>query len=237
MNSRVRAIIEKVWEQRRSQEIDMIEGVYKSLGSPCRFLEVGCGRLGLLSGRDKLLNLSDNSFGLDVDFDALFKNEQVVHKICADCTSLPIRSKKFNIVVARWLFEHLKTPEIVLQEISRILTNNGYLFITTPNLYNYITLVSRFTPLHWHNVIRRKCHMHDNIPSYYRANTRARLKRLALQNNLVVKYCFCVPNSFLYYRFNKYLFFIMMIISNFLSRFTSKFHLKMICLMQKKADL
>ena len=234
MDSYIRVMVEKIWEERRNQEYDIIESITRNNGYAYRFLEVGCGCLGLLTKKDRLLNLFYNSFGVDIDLEKLSKNRQVRYRICGNCYNLPLKTSTFSIIVCRWVFEHLENPAIAIQEFSRILKKGGYLFITTPNLLNYTMLISKFTPITFHNWIRGKLQAHGNIPTYYRANTKWKIANLALQNGFVINYLDFTSLSFMYYRFNKHLFFIMKKISDCISKLSSQFHLKITCLMQKK---
>lgn len=236
MNSKVKATVVKVWEETRNKEYDIIENVCTNIGYLCRFLEIGCGSLGLLTKKDRLLNLSYNSFGVDIDLEELSKNNQVKYRICGNCYNLPLKTRTFDIIVCRWLFEHLKDPKSALQEFSRVLKKGGYLFITTPNLLNYTMLISKFTPKILHNWIRRKLQCHENMSTYYRANTKWKIANLAARNGFVINYLDFIPGSFMYYTFNKYLFFIMMKISDWILKLSSQFHLKIMCLMQIKTD-
>jgi SAM-dependent methyltransferase len=147
---------------------------------------------------------------------------------------LPFKNENFTIVVARWVVEHLENPERALQECARVLRKGGLLFVTTPNLLNYTMLIAKITPLWFHNCVTRKTGGRQDAPKYYRANTKKRLTQLAVENGFTVKYFSCDPGSFLYYAFNRYLFFGMKKISTMVSRVTSRFHLRMICLMQKR---
>jgi ubiquinone/menaquinone biosynthesis C-methylase UbiE len=71
----------------------------------------------------------------------LVKNKLLVLKkyypysffICADAQNLPFRSQLFKLVFASEVLEHLPKPETALDEWKRVLSNEGYLIITTPN--------------------------------------------------------------------------------------------------------
>jgi 2-polyprenyl-3-methyl-5-hydroxy-6-metoxy-1,4-benzoquinol methylase len=56
-----------------------------------------------------------------------------------DVRSIPLEENNFkqgsfDIILASHLIEHLNDPRCFLEETNRILKNNGYIFITTPNI-------------------------------------------------------------------------------------------------------
>jgi len=236
MDLEVKTIVEQIWAKERNNEYDIVEEAYESIGSPCRFLEVGCGRLGLLTKEDRLQNLSHDSLGVDIDFEALSNNRQARYRICGDCSALPLKKNSINIIACRWLFEHLADPETAIQELSRVLKGGGYLLITTPNLLNYLMILSKLTPTSFHNKIRLATGVHENYATFYRANTKWKIAKLASRSGLRIKHIKFTPYSFMYYSFHKHLFFFMMSLAKFISKFSSQFHLRITCLMQKPAD-
>ena len=234
MPAEVRSAVEKIWEEERNFEYDLIENAYKTIGSSCMLLEVGCGNLGLLTKEDRLVNLFNSSYGADIDIDALAKNKQVKFKVGADCNNLPFKEGTFDIISCRWLFEHLERPENTMKELSRVLNKRGYLYVHTPNLLNYAMLISKLTPLRFHTFVRGK--EHENCPTYYRANTKYKIKKLAHQNGLEIKHLSLRPYSYMYYSFSKHLFFAMKKVSTYISKYCSWFNLKIVCLMQKNGS-
>ncbi len=71
---------------------------------------------------------------------------------CCDVSSdiLPFPSGRFDIVVMSEVLEHLIDPDHALVELKRVLTPNGLLVTTTPNLaswINRILLLGGFQPL------------------------------------------------------------------------------------------
>jgi hypothetical protein len=84
--------------------------------------------------------------------------------------------------------EHLKQPETVFAEVARVSKPNGVFVVFTPNKFNYGMLVARATPYAFHLAYKRLTHYlnrgewrpfeDDVFPTYYRANTAARLRAL-----------------------------------------------------------
>lgn len=237
MHPEVRSAIEKIWEQERDQEYDIIGEIFRNTAFRSKTLDVGCGYLGMLFKEDKLEDSLLNSFGVDIDFMALSKNSKVKNRICADAHNLPFKTEIFDIIVCRWLLEHLKHPDIAMKEFARVLNKGGYLYAKTPNLLNYAMFISKNTPLRFHNFIRKLSKEGlENSPTYYRANTNWKLKKLALQNGFEIKNLIFRTYSFMYYSFSKHLFFIMRNISSFVSKFFPYLRLQVIVLMKKMDD-
>lgn len=107
----------------------------KRLKRTNRVLDVGCGDGYLMSLASPL---SGSVIGIDSEFTAValarpklepFTNCALLQ---ASCYSLPFANGYFNAVLLADVIEHLEDPERCLQEISRVLTPNGTLLITTP---------------------------------------------------------------------------------------------------------
>jgi len=53
---------------------------------------------------------------------------------CCDASKIPLDNQTFDTVVMTEVFEYLEKPELVLNEIYRLLTKNGYALISVPFL-------------------------------------------------------------------------------------------------------
>ncbi|MDO8600851.1 MAG: class I SAM-dependent methyltransferase [bacterium] len=74
-----------------------------------------------------------------------FKNVDVV----ADARVLPFRDNSVDMVISEFLLEHVPSPELVSQEISRIVKPGGYIYITVPFLHPYHGSPSDFKRWTW----------------------------------------------------------------------------------------
>src|SRR5690348_13933067 len=105
---------------------------------PCRILEFGCGH-GLI-----LQNLRDcDSVGVEID-----EREAAL----AQANGLDVRvghagrfhaGRKFDVVIASEVIEHMSDPQSLLENASRHLRQDGILLLTTPNGYGYYELSER----------------------------------------------------------------------------------------------
>ncbi len=104
--------------------------------SATNVLDVGCGD-GYLMGR--VSPLCDAVFGIDSESAAVTIAQEKLrsHANCklvmASCYELPFGGERFDLVLLADVIEHLESPETCLQELSRVLTRDGTLLLTTPN--------------------------------------------------------------------------------------------------------
>lgn len=102
--------------------------------SPCRgfALDIGCGENPYIF--HKHLN---NYIGMDIDISILKKVSQNlpnVSLICASGSHAPFKDATFNLIICTEVLEHLKNPEEMISEISRVLTKGGKAIISIPSL-------------------------------------------------------------------------------------------------------
>jgi SAM-dependent methyltransferase len=217
------------------REFTLVEQAQKSLNGSCRrFVDIGCGPYGLL-GRagDRLASLKPNSIGIDLDQAALRENPNIAHRVCASCYSLPLESNSVDLIVCRWVFEHLEHPERALAEFSRVLRKGGVVYIKTPNLWNYGMLISWATPTVLHNAFLNATGFGDNTPTFYRANTKRKLAELAEKGGFKVRNLESRSGSYMYYAFNKELFLTMRGLSRLMRKATDSGQLLLMCVLEK----
>ncbi|MCL2806461.1 MAG: class I SAM-dependent methyltransferase [Treponema sp.] len=100
-----------------------------------RILDIGCATGALL---DNLRNKGWHVTGVEISPCA----EYAVHTRKLDVKNIPLEANNFpdcsfDVVLASHLIEHLNAPSAFLKETFRILKNNGYCFITTPNISGF----------------------------------------------------------------------------------------------------
>ena len=234
MDGRVSGDVVKTRDEVLDHEYAVIEGLRTPAPRRPRLVDVGCGALGLLGRRDgRLVDLQADAVGIDIDRKSLATNRSVGHRLCASCYSLPLQDNSVDIVVCRWVFEHLENPEKAMQEFARVLRKGGFLYVKTPNLFNYAMAISWLTPTAFHNAFLSKSGMRENIPTFYRANTSRALNRLAAQTGFTVRTLERWPYSFMYFAFNRELFLLMRAFSRFVRKITDRTQLMMVCVLEK----
>lgn len=238
MDTRLRTEIRQIWYDVLDYEYRLLEDLLKTKDRDnVRFVDVGCGSLGLL-GRlgGRLARLKPFSLGIDIDHDELAKNLTVSHRVCASCYSLPLTNNSVDVIVCRWLFEHLKYPDQAMNEFARVLKKGGILYIKTPNLWNYAMIISWVTPTTFHNIIRLATGQNENTPTFYRANTERRLGQLAEKAGFAVRRLDTYSYSYMYYAFNKSIFHAMRSVSKWFNTKTRVAQQTLICAMEKVQD-
>lgn len=143
-----------------------------------RVLDVGCGHAELLR---ECLSRARTSCGIELDVDALRRNDVARLKAVADAERIPFRGSSFDLVVLAWVLEHLERPERVFAEIHRVLRPGGAVVFLTPNTWNYVVWLIRAVPHAFHEFFTTRLYgrgEHDTFPTRYRMNSPARIERL-----------------------------------------------------------
>ncbi|WP_307787715.1 class I SAM-dependent methyltransferase [Mycolicibacterium sp. S2-37] len=117
--------------------------------------------------------------GCDVD-EAVLSNPFVDHaEVIAPDGPLPYADNSFDIIFARFVFEHVQNAEIVANELTRVLKPGGLIASLTPNKYGYIAAAGTLVPNRLHvkalKAIQPKRKAVDVFPTKYRLNSRSAL--------------------------------------------------------------
>lgn len=64
---------------------------------------------------------------------------------------LPYEDGRFDLIVSRYVFEHVTEPEWAARELLRVLKPGGWICAITPNKWGYVALASRLTPNRLHS--------------------------------------------------------------------------------------
>lgn len=129
----------------RSEEItfDSRRLIGKAAGSKFLDLSCGVGSISILAAKDKF-----EVCGLDRNKNQLLY--QRVHKvslginlIMGDAQRLPFRNGSFDIAYCCHMLEHIVDDSSALNEIHRVLKDDGILFLSVPNIFNLSTRFKR----------------------------------------------------------------------------------------------
>ena len=78
--------------------------------------------------------------GLDIDKDRIHKLREKGYNVIYDdvqkLENLAKLNKKFDVIIAGELIEHLESPDVFLDDIKKFLNENGILILTTPNMFS-----------------------------------------------------------------------------------------------------
>jgi len=150
-------------------------------------LDFGCGRgafFDVSKGIKKELRVIKNRcakvIGLDVD--SVAADNPIIdefHQVRNG--SWPLEDNAIDICVCDNVLEHLENPQQFFSECRRVMKNNGYLCIRTPNRWSYVAIASKLIPNRIHakvlNIIQEQRHEMDVFPTLYRCNTLKKLRK------------------------------------------------------------
>lgn len=107
--------------------LDYIDKEYETI------LDVGCGDGGLLE-------LINNRFYKSVSYGITISEEEViscqnknVNVKITDGVNIPFNNNSFELVISRHMLEHSPVPELILEEINRVLVQDGTVIICVPS--------------------------------------------------------------------------------------------------------
>jgi SAM-dependent methyltransferase len=120
--------------------------------------------------------------GCDID-DVVLQNRFLDHaEVLAPNVALPYPDDRFDIVVSRYVFEHIDNPDHVARELLRVVKPGGLIAAVTPNKYGYIAIGASLLPNRMHVKALRSIQpwrkAEDVFPTRYRMNTRTALRKV-----------------------------------------------------------
>jgi len=144
-----------------------------------RVLDLGCGRGGVM---ERLHPRAGFVAGLDPDLRSLQEHRAPALALaCGAAEMLPYVDSSFDLVCCSWVLEHLPDPAQSLAEIARALAPGGRFVFLTPNALHPLLVFNRSMRWTRGRLVGRFYDRieADTFPAFYRANTLARIDRLA----------------------------------------------------------
>lgn len=151
-------------------------------------LDAGCGHGNFVL--DELEGKFGEIIGIDTGHGTTHKNNSVNRVVEGDLELLPFPDHSFDLVISLWVLEHIARPEKVFSEIYRVLKPGGHYAFVTPNAKSILLLIRRLLSHKTAEKITGRLYgrsHHDIFPVLYRANSIARLKKLAVDNQFSVE--------------------------------------------------
>ncbi|MBA3511517.1 class I SAM-dependent methyltransferase [Sphingomonas sp.] len=112
--------------------------------------------------------------GCDIDPAVLGNPTLDEAKLLEKGQPLPYEDERFDIVVSRYVFEHVSDPEWLARELLRVTKPGGWICALTPNKWGYVALASRLFPNRVHSRLLRSVQPHrkeeDVFPTAYKLN-------------------------------------------------------------------
>jgi SAM-dependent methyltransferase len=94
---------------------------------------------------------------------------------------LPYPENRFDLIVSRYVFEHVDDPEWAARELLRVLKPGGWICAMTPNKWGYVALASRLIPNRLHaralSRVQPGRPSKDVFPTVYRLNRPSAIRR------------------------------------------------------------
>jgi ubiquinone/menaquinone biosynthesis C-methylase UbiE len=94
--------------------------------------------------------------------------------IQADLYKLPFKQNSFDLILLRFVVEHMENPDKALSEIARILKNNGQILILTTNIISPFIFISKLFPYRIRKLIMLilyKVKDEDVFPTFHKLNS------------------------------------------------------------------
>lgn len=153
-----------------------------------RILEVGAGPTNRCS--EFFASLGPVT-GVDVS-DEVLGNRALSSAAVYDGLTLPFDDAVFDACISNYVLEHVEHPARHFQEVARVLKPGGVYCVRTPNLRHYVTAGAKLLPHRMHLKIANRLRAldataHDPYPTFYRANTPGRIRKLAAPSGLEVR--------------------------------------------------
>jgi SAM-dependent methyltransferase len=148
-------------------------------------LDAGCGHKTI---NDYPFRSKITYIGIDISKDSIDKNCNIDKGIVCDLMNIPLEDESVDIIVSAMVFEHLKSPDKVFQELSRLIRPDGYLIFMTPCVYNIVVIINRMFP----HFISQKLgkaltgqEESDIFPTFYKVNSPKRIDAILTRNGFI----------------------------------------------------
>ena len=139
-------------------------------------LDIGCGEMSELS--------EDLDFKLKIGSDILFPQSANPFDFIflqSDIYSLPFINQSLDIILLRFVVEHIELPKDAFDEIYRVLKPGGKLLILTTNISSPIIFIPKIIPYKFRKKILLKIFRvsdEDIFPTYHRTNSLKSIQKL-----------------------------------------------------------
>lgn len=119
--------------------------------------------------------------GCDIDPVVLTNPSLDEAKVHRPGDPLPYEDNRFDLVVSRYVFEHLPDPDWTARELLRVTRPGGWICAITPNKWGYVAIAARLVPNRLHVAALRFVAPYnqdrDVFPTVYRLNTPGAARR------------------------------------------------------------
>lgn len=129
---------EKLIERAKVGLHDALSKELPDMSSNAPVLDIGCGTGAWL---ERLAEIGfSNLYGVDLDIEQFQSISAKAFCLNLDSDEIPeFGIDQFELITAIELVEHLENPGRLFTHISRLLSPNGYVLITTPNIHSMVS--------------------------------------------------------------------------------------------------
>jgi 2-polyprenyl-3-methyl-5-hydroxy-6-metoxy-1,4-benzoquinol methylase len=143
--------------QWRMALIRQIKIIKKHFQEGSSILEIGCGQGLLLEELKKYFNVIGVEPSISASKISRLKGVETITGYFQDVVNNELKDKKFNLVIVSHVVEHIKDYSSFIDQILKILSNNGQiLFIQT----NYLGLMPRYLKSDWYAWVPEQHYWH-----------------------------------------------------------------------------
>jgi SAM-dependent methyltransferase len=108
-----------------------------------KILDIGCKHAFLCDFLAKK-GINCDYHGIDISEKVIesLKDKKGSFQVCDVMKGLPFDSNKFDYIFCLEVLEHVENPTFLLTQFNRVLKNNGVLLLSTPNPYNWLSIIA-----------------------------------------------------------------------------------------------
>lgn len=134
------------WKRARQFSIDRGKFVMSAISKvrKChnlKILDIGSGE----GGTSKVLSEGNDVTSFDMNKMRLLRQQNSFSNfnlICGSSSSLPFKNHSFDLIILQDVIEHLDKREILINNIYKLLNDNGMIYLSTPNRFSVINIIA-----------------------------------------------------------------------------------------------
>jgi SAM-dependent methyltransferase len=108
-----------------------------------KVLDVACKHAFLLDLLQEK-HLACDYYGIDISEKVIenLRDKKGTFKVCDVMHELPFEDRTFDYIFCLELIEHVENPTLLLNQLKRVLKDDGVLILSTPNPYNWLYIIA-----------------------------------------------------------------------------------------------
>lgn len=177
------------------------EALDQNLQPGVKVLDAGCGEGTPLILRYYSSRI-DHLVGVDIQAP---KEKKMDEFVLCDLENIPLKDATFDVIICYFVIEHLRQPQKVFTEFWRLLADGGILIFRTPCIGSPMFLLSKWTPVHWHETIKGTISGNQGVDvftTYYRCNTAKKIDRTLKAIGFRREKLDSIEQMYAYFKFN-----------------------------------